>query len=224
LSTTAALPQAAGLGELLVDVQRRLEALYALPAESPVTDFLIEQEDAEHLPGGGSRTLVRQEGDEVALGVVLDRRVGEGLAGADPRKRLDSANLDAFSTLTEEVSHFLYLLYCARAARPATELELELQAEIDKYLTVAFLLSLQNEGAVSARLRHLLFRSYRLRDGLTPERAERYRVASRLADRYCGWLEQRFLRPSRLFDLARETRRFYRLAQRQKLEKIAELS
>jgi hypothetical protein len=223
LSTAAAGP-AAGLGELLVDVQRRLEALYALPAESPVTDFLIPQEAATHLPGGGSRTVVHQDGDLVSLGVVLDRRVGEDLAGADPRERLDSANLDAFSTLTEEVSHFLYLLYCARADRPATELELELQAEIDKYLTVAFLLSLQNEGAVSSELRHLLFRSYRLREGLSPESAERYQVASRLADRYCGWLERRFLRASRIPDLAREARSFYRLAQRQKLERIASLS
>ena len=219
----AAAP-AVGLGELLVDVQRRLEALYALPAESPVTDFLIPQEAATHLPGGGSRTLVHQEGDFVSLGVVLERQVGEELAGADPRERLDTANLGAFSTLTEEVSHFLYLLYCARADRPATELELELQAEVDKYLTVAFLLSLQNEGAMSAELRRLLFRSYRLRDGLSRESAERYETASRLADRYCGWLERRFLRAARLGDLAREARAFYRLAQRQKLERIAGLS
>ena len=128
------------------------------------------------------------------------------------------------STLTEEVSHFLYLLYCARADRPATELELELQAEVDKYLTAAFLLSLQNEGAVSAGLRHLLFHGYRLTEGMSAERAERYHVASQLADRYCGWLERRFLRASRVGDLAREARRFYRLAQRQKLEKIAELA
>ncbi len=31
----------ASFSELLVDVQRRLEALYALDPEAPVTDFLI---------------------------------------------------------------------------------------------------------------------------------------------------------------------------------------
>jgi len=41
--------------------------------------------------------------------------------------------------------------------------------------------------------------------------------------RYCGWLEARFLRRARLPDLAREARRFYRLGQREKLEKIANL-
>jgi hypothetical protein len=205
----------------VVDVQRRLESFYALPAEAPVTDFLIEPEAAASLPGGGSRTIVSQEGDEVSLAVVLEASVGEHLERADPRERLDGENLGAFSTLTEEVSHFLYLMYRARASRSATQLELELQGEVDKYLTAAFFLSLQNEGALSTRLRHLLFRSYRLAEGLTPESAARYRTASSLADRYCGWLESRFLRHGRLADLAREARRFYRLGQREKLETIA---
>lgn len=211
------------LDALLLDVQRRLEALYALPALAPVTEFLITEEEAARYPGGGCRTLLTQEGDEIGLGVVLDARVTEGLARCDPRVRLDEANLDAFCTLTEEVSHFLYLFFCAQAARSVTQLELELQAEVDKYLSAVFLLSLQNEGAVSPRLRGMLFRHYRLCAELTPERAERYRAASDLAYRYCGFLERRFLRASRLADLAREARRFYRLGQREKLEKIAEI-
>jgi hypothetical protein len=209
------------LTPLVVEVQRRLESLYRLPAEAPVTDFLIGPEEAAHLPGAGSRTLVSQDGDEVALAVVLEASVGEHLERSDPRQRLDGANLGAFSTLTEEVSHFLYLMHRARASRPATQLELELQGEVDKYLTAALFLSLQNEGALSTRLRYLLFRSYRLRSGLDAECAERYRVASSLADRYCGWLEARFLSTSRLSDLAREARRFWRLGQREKLETIA---
>jgi hypothetical protein len=209
--------------DLLVDVQRRLEGLYALDPGAPVTDFLIPHADAVQLPGGGSRTLVSEEGDEVSVGVVFEEAVGEQLTRVDPRVRLDASNLGGFSTLTEEVSHFLYLLFCARERRSITQLELELQAEVDKYLTAAFFLSLQNEGAVSSRLRHLLFRGYRLAEDLSQEQAERYRTATRLADRYCAYLESRFLRASRLTDLAREARRFYRLGQRQKLERIAGL-
>jgi hypothetical protein len=221
LSADAAEPQT--FATLLVHVQRRLEALYALDPEAPVTDFLLAGHEAVHLPGGGSRTLVQQDGDSVSLAVVLADDVGEHLGRADPRVHLDASNLGSFSTLTEEVSHFLYLLYRARCERPVTQLELELQAEVDKYLTAAFFLSLQNDGAVSFRLRHLLFRSYRLTEGLTPERAERYHTASRLADRYCGYLERRFLRRSRVSELAREARRFYRFGQREKLETIAEV-
>ena len=211
------------LASLLLHVQRRLEALYALEPQAPVTEFILREDEAAGLPGGGSRTLVTQEGDDVSLAVVLDGKVGECLARSDPRVLLDGENLGPFCTLTEEVSHFVYLFFCARSARSVTQLELELQAEVDKYLNVVFLLSLQNEGAVSSRLRELIFRRYRLAENLSVEQAERYRTASHLAYRYCGWLEHSFLRPSRLADLARESRRFYRLGQREKLEKIAEL-
>ena len=216
----------APLPGLLLDVQRRLEALYALETQAPVTDFVLTEEEAAAYPGGGSRTLVTQDGDQVGLGVVLERETFALLAGADPRVRLDQGNLGAFCTLTEEVSHFVYLHFCARTSRSVTQLELELQAEVDKYLTAVFLLCLQNDGAVSARLRDLLFRRYRLAGPLSAEQAERYRAASVLAYRYCSWLESRYLRSSRssrLADLAREARRFYRLGQREKLERIADL-
>jgi hypothetical protein len=207
-----------------LDVQRRLEALYALDPQAPVTDFLIPEEQAADLPGGGSRTLVTQEGDCVSLAVVLDGEVGRQIDEADPRHRLDESNLGPFCTLTEEVSHFVYLAFRAGAGRSVTQLELELQAEVDKYLSALFLISLQNEGAVSRFLRQLLFQRYRLAEGMCEERAERYRAASGFAYRYCGFLESEFLSRSRLHDLARESRRFYRLGQREKLERITAVS
>lgn len=208
---------------LLVDVQRGLESLYALEPEAPVSDFLLSAQAAREYPGGGSRTLFAQDGDGVSVGVVLDPGVGDLLAELDPRVQLDGRNLDSYCAAIEEVSHFVYLLFCARTERTVTQLELELQGEVDKYLGAVFLLSLQNEGAVSSRLKELLFHHYRIADTVSGERAERYRAASHLAYRYCQYLEQNFLRRSRLADLARESRRFYRLGQREKLEKIAEL-
>lgn len=209
--------------DLLVDLQRRLETLYAVEPQAPVTEFVIPHEEAAMYPGGGSRTLVKDEGGSVAVGVVFDEATTRGLRERDPRVRLDSANLSPFATATEEVSHFVYVMFCAGAERSVTQLELELQAEVDKYLTAVAFLSLQNDGTLTAGLRQALFRRYRLIDGLTSERAERYHAASRLADRYCGWLEASFLRSGRLADLAREARRFYRLGQSDKLVRIARM-
>ena len=206
---------------VLVDVQRRLEAFYDLPAQPPVTAFLIPEAEAGEYPGAGSRTLVTEEQDGLALGVVLSEEVLDRLDRQDPRVRLGDANLDAFCAATEEVSHFLYLLSRAPDGRPVTQLELELQAEVDKYLNAVLLLSLQNEVAVSTRLRELLFQHYRLDARVSPERADRYRAASGLAYRYCGWLESRFLRRDRLAELRSHGRSFYRFGQREKLETIA---
>jgi hypothetical protein len=154
---------------------------------------------------------------------VIESEVGDSLARRDPRLWLGEENLGPFCVLTEEVSHFLFLLFRARLERPVSELELELQGEIDKYLSAVCLLSLQNEGAVSSRLRELLFRNYRLRDGMSAERAFRYHAANEMAWRYSGYLESRFLRDARLPELVQESRRFYRLGQREKLEKISGL-
>jgi hypothetical protein len=211
------------VGEIALCVQRQLEALYALEPEAPVTDYLVPAGAAARLPGGGSRTLVAQRGDEVSVGVVLDASVGAGLERADPRERLDGSNLGCFSTLTEEVSHFLYVLFRARSDRPVTQLELELQGEVDKYLVALFFRGLYLEGALSERLRQLLFARYELVAGLSPESSERYHEASRLANRYCRWLESRYLKRRRREALARETRRFWRLGQREKLETIASI-
>jgi hypothetical protein len=212
---------AADFEELLLHAQRQLENLYALDAQPPVTEFLIAERDSHAWPGDGSRTLVRQEGDEMALGVVLAPAVADALARDDPRRGLHRRNLGAFCTLTEEVSHFVLLLFCATRSRTVSQLELELQAEVDKYLCALALLSLRDEGALSARLKELLFREYHLVDGLTPERAERYHAASALAYRYCRFLEAEYLRAGRADDLRREARRFYRLGQAGKLERIA---
>ena len=162
-------------------MQRRLESLYALEPESPVTDYLVPVDAARHLPGGGSRTLVAQDGDGLSVGVVLDDSVGAGLERADPRERIDGSNLGPFTTLTEEVSHFLYVLFRARSDRPVTQLELELQGEVDKYLVSLFFFGLREERAVSGRLRQALFARYELAEGLSAESCERYHEASRLA-------------------------------------------
>lgn len=213
--------QGDGVGGLLVHAQRQLEALYALEAQPPVTEFLIEAPEADAWPGDGSRTLVRQHGGELALGVVLERAVTAALARDDPRVSLHRLNLGPFCTLTEEVSHFVLLLHCAHTARSVSQLELELQAEVDKYLCALSLLTLQREGALSARLKEALFREYSLVAGLSTERAERYHAASGLAYRYCRFLEAEFVRPARVEELRREARRFYRLGQAGKLERIA---
>ena len=92
---------------------------------------------------------------------------------------------------------------------------------MDKYLVALFFRGLHEEGALSERLRQVLFARYDLVAGLSPERWERYHEASRLANRYCGWLESRYLKRRSREALARETRRFWRLGQREKLETIA---
>ena len=144
----------------------------------------------------------------MAVGVVFEDEVPQPPARATTRACASThGNLGPFCTLTEEVSHFLYLLFCARSSRTVTELELELQGEVDKYLTAAFFLSLQNEGAVSsAAAAAAVPRATTSPKGSPRSRPSATATASQLAFHYCGYLEAEYLRPQRLPDLARASR------------------
>jgi hypothetical protein len=102
---------------------------------------------------------------------------------------------------------------------PVTQLELELQAEVDKYATG--LLAGNGVGLIAGRsraLRQRLFTEARFLDDAGTEEGDRYRLATRLAARYTASLEARFIERGDLEAFARELRRFYRLGPREKIE------
>src|SRR6185295_15145152 len=112
----------------------------------------------------------------------------------------------------EGVSHFVFLAFRARTDAPTSGLELELQAEIDKYVTCL----LTAEGQSPTALRERLF-GFELAPDLSPEERERYSTATRSASRYARSLEARFVTPRRIPDMLAELRRFYRMSLADKL-------
>ncbi len=156
------------------NVQRRLERYYALEAGPDVVAFV---EDA---PRGGRETLfVRHVAEGLELSLELPP-----LARA--RQVLD----DAWLQVAEGVSHFVYIVERARRELPATRLELELQAEVDKFV----LLVLERGATDARRARRLHGRLYERVYYLHPqgsEDGERYRLANALAARLIARLAAR---------------------------------
>ena len=66
-------------------------------------------------------------------------------------------NLADYWTALEGVSHFMYLAWNAGHDRAVSLLELELQAEIDKYVASWWLLREQDPARFPAELHRLLF-------------------------------------------------------------------
>src|SRR6266849_5239238 len=130
--------------------------------------------------------------------------------------------LRGFCAAAEGVSHFLYLLHRARARRPVSQLELEAQGELDKYLCVLLQLWAVGRRRASPELRHRLFDRAALRSGLPAGEKERYRVAGALAAACARALETRFVVRGRLDGLLREARRLYRLGGGEKLSAFAQ--
>ena len=135
----------------------------------------------------------------------------------DPHAHLD---LDTLCQVIEGVSHFVYVVERARTGRAATQLELELQAEVDKWVVLAASIH-SFDARLSAKLRARLFEDFVFLHDETSEAdrelAERYRVANDVAHRFVRRLERDYLGHARFGQLRSELRVFFHIGQEGKL-------
>lgn len=211
-------------------LQRRLENIYDLNIPHNVDDFLIrDPKRAKYLHGTSSwrdteeLLLVEQEGDDLSISLYIDATVLHRLTKDNPTERLHAGNLSDFCIVLEGVSHFLYLVWNAGFDRPVSLLELELQAEVDKYVVSSFLFSQQTEGQVPSGLSSWLFSNPAYDIQLDPTSRKRYAHAHYYAERFCAQIEDHYLRRRRPGSLINDIRRFYRLTGCQKIDRIASL-
>ena len=210
---------------MLASLLSQLDRIYDLELEVRIEEFLISREVCQNLAGDcatGSTVVVHQgrEDEGIELGVYIGEETLTRLNELDLSSGVASEHFPALCIAIEEVSHFAYLMWNANRDKSVTQLELELQAEVDKFVTSALLLARKNRELVPADLMDRLFGDFDLRDGLDFSRRERYLTASSFARTYCSFLVRRFLGGPRVADLLAELRHFYRLTQRGKIGHI----
>lgn len=208
-------------------LQVGLQEIYELAVPHNVSDFLITSpESVRSLENGAGRhdvrekLLVRSDPDSVRLSLYLDQAVIDNLERNSPLAGLNGDNLEDFCLALEGVSHFLYLTWNAGFGRPVTLLEMELQAEIDKFVMGRKYLPAGMEGNSPLRLIEILFRSVVYHSELDEVEQRRYRDANNYAAQYCSRLESEFMRGRAPLDLLNELRRFYRLPRHTKFRYI----
>lgn len=209
-------------------LQVYLETIYEVKTEHRVDDFIIRDPQLASLLGNGAnardipeKLLIHQDGEDIDLALYLDPESIERLEVDDPTCVLHDENLNDFWTALEGISHFLYLVWNATYERNVSMLELELQAEVDKFIVAAFLIRRQYNGLIPPELHYHLFTNARFDSRLTPDELERYRDANYFAGKFCSYLQERFFMQNRaLKELMNELRRFYRLPQRNKIHAI----
>lgn len=205
----------------LDSLQRRLESIYEVKLDQRIDDYVTTDHMLASSMGCSNRTthekvLVQRVGADVLLSLYLDEDVYLSLNEHDAASSMCSKQAGNFCLAAEGVSHFMYLCWNVNFEREVTHLELELQAEVDKYLL------LMDYVAHDSR-QHLhpwLFDGWKFSEGLNEEEQDRYENANRYAGKYCWGLEQRYLRIGRKREMIKELRRFYRKTQSQKMRMI----
>jgi hypothetical protein len=215
---------------LLGQLQLLLADLYDAPVEHDVRDFLITDprhaaalQDSAEPPPVDEQLLIAETADGIAMSLYLDVEVIERLARHCPLRALDERNLQDYCTALEGVSHFHYVSWSTGCDRSVSLLELELQAEVDKYASALALLLAQRDGRFPAELFQRLFAGGQLLPHLSAPEQLRYTEAHRFAARFCRRLEERFLRrrQARPAAMLAELRSFYRLGRHAKLRHAA---
>ena len=203
----------------LAFLQEEIHAINAVRAP-PVLAFLVERDGARAHgaePRASEELLVRQGEDGLDVGLFLDPGVLAAAAAAgahpSPHRHLARAWIEGVSAAAEGISHFVYLATRAEEGRRMSLLELELQAEVDKFAVL--LLPIWGHGArrrarLSRALRRRLYERVRYLDRLDEDELHRYRTANRLAAGYARWLEARFVGPGDREGFLRELRATYR--------------
>jgi hypothetical protein len=216
--------------DTLAALQGALAEIYDLPAVPAVGEFLMTDRSDLHAYSearvSDEQLIVAADGDTLSLALFIDGAVLARLAQHDPFAALDQGNIADYLTVAEGVSHFVYVAWNAGHDKPVTLLELELQAEVDKYVLGAWLLREQGAGRFPRELHRALFDRARVDPAAAGGRANLYRTASNYAARFCRRVAASLASSAQnrkrgaTRELLAELRRFYRWGNARKLAHI----
>ena len=202
---------------LAARIQSKLSSYYGIEGVPEVDGFVRPVDGA-----GREALLVREHDDELEMALELPRAAVEGRAWS----------LDVVCQVVEGVSHFLYVAERARRGLSTTQLELEIQAEVDKYVLLVAdgVFGFAGSGPFHAKttpesargraavLHDRLFGRVRYTDPEGTETGDRYRMANALAARFARRVERLCRDRVRAPSVGAELRRFYWTGQAGKIE------
>ena len=200
-------------------IQEQLESIYGLRCEYRAKDFVVDSPAAKAL-GGTARAreeLLVAEGEHgLELSLYLEPSLLARLSALHPVDALHT-ELGAFCEVTEGVSHFLYLARSAELERKVSLLEMEAQAEVDKFAVCTLLRWGHDVAHWATGLVDRLFHAVSFHAHLDAEERRRYETANRLGLRYARRLLP-LIRSRSLERVLAELRHSYRMGAEAKLD------
>ena len=212
---------------MLNSLQNQLHDIYRADSGYDVSDFLFTDRALASVLGSHplpddrhESVFVEYDDGDIRLSVFLDQDLLGRVDGLDPLECLQSGNLVDLALILEGVSHFNYLAWSATCDKTVTLLELELQAEVDKFVATCLLALQENEPDLARGLHKRIFDDVQFCDSLSQEQHERYRLANEYAARFCHRISGRL----GVGCGRQELHDFYRMTQAEKISHIHALA
>jgi hypothetical protein len=210
----------------LNQLQQQLQSIYEIDIPHMVSDFVTTDQQMVSCLTHGNRNhireqlLLQQDAEDLDVSLYLHSGIVKGLVERTADYLFDPDNMEDMCLAIEGISHFLYLVWRAINQQRVTRLELELQAEVDKYILILSLLKEQNCSGMTGKLRTILFENIIFDSTLSVTELTRYKEANFYAAKYCWQQQELFLENFGSSRMINELRRFYRLGQNAKLNRI----
>ena len=199
--------------QFLVSMQQSLQYHYDVEPPYCISEFVCHSAQTEtgslNCKGTTPEMLVyREDGTNLDISLFLNPSLLNGIDSGTCCARWSGEIFDNGCILLEGVSHFLYMVFNAHHDRQVSLLDLEIQAEIDKFIFAALNTSYRDS---IEELLDRLFCQISYREELSTELKQRYQQANDLAYKYCHWLSDRFVLSADNRKLAAEIAKIYRL-------------
>lgn len=146
------------------------------------------------------------------------------LQNTHPVGLITAGKYSEFCLILEGVSHFLYVIWNADHQRKVTLFEMELQAEIDKFILLQSFIGDELLTDEASRIGNWLFEKHCFNEMLSGNELTRYEQANHFAGKYCLGLQQQFQLTHMNKNLLNELRRFYRFSRDDKVRYINKLN
>ena len=206
---------------LIKELQKKIEKTYALDTGiTNIEQYIIGDKGYEEFYAkeeirtvvnshSGAKVLLRNAGDTLKVSIYYPDALIRELEDNDPRLGIHDENIDLCASFVEELDHFLFIAQNYKSNRPFSLLELELQANVTKYLVLKYFIALQSRSLKLSKfdreyIRHHLFykRQFDVED--TTER-KRYEDAGKFGMIYTEQIDL-LSHEERLRDLRRFSR------------------
>ena len=211
--------------------QESLQDIYEIDIDHRAHDFLISDGLlADSLLGSSAsfpskeKLLIAEHETGMDLSLYISADVLDHLQDDHPLDLLKKGKHSEFCLILEGVSHFLYLVWNAGHHRQVTLFEMELQAEIDKFILLHSFYDEEAEIDEAMQISRWLFNTHSYNDMLSDAELMRYEQANHYAGKYCMVLQQQYKLSGMNKELLNELRRFYRFSRSDKLRYINSLN
>jgi hypothetical protein len=164
--------------DFLNQIQTQLKTVTSFEHDLLINDFLA--------PSDAENSLVIRESEEGPEVMVC---ISEGLLkkfeNALMPRDFSQASLPDLSIVIEELSHFNTFCDRIKDDQKISQLELEVQGEVDKFALALEWLEQRNEAHLQDSVFEQIFGSFRVGDWVSQSQRERYLEAHHIARQFC---------------------------------------